>query len=242
MSQLWKTRQQEQTLRKLKIFAACFLLGSPLLILNRFLGPSEASWDPALFHSLEWLSAHSPPTPQDRNTPPEDLRKRNYNLTAGTSDTIVRWYGVLSDGDMGLLIPTIAQRPTVSANIHTLQNQILDSCRFFLTSKEEEGRELLKKYRVRYVVVRDILQTGTFQSCARALSTPMSDFAQVTGTEVYFSARFLFSLYARLFYDTGKFTRTPLPRFLKQVYHSPATSQTDWGETPKVRIYEYTGG
>jgi dolichyl-phosphooligosaccharide-protein glycotransferase len=116
------------------IFVPCIWMGSAI-------AKSTGSIDPEWQDSLRWLRTSTPET--------------SYYLEPSETPE----YGVLSWWDYGNWIVYLSRRPAISNNFQT---GVQDSALFFTTDSEQEGKAIMEKLKVKYVIVDKLMASGKF--------------------------------------------------------------------------------
>jgi asparagine N-glycosylation enzyme membrane subunit Stt3 len=138
-----------------------------------------------LVETCEWIRDHTPKT-------------RSLWVDEGRPE-----YGVFSLHDIGLQIASIAERPAVAGNYHTMNRSIMESLDFFFETDSEKAYRFLAQRNFRYLVLADIIQDDTLSSYARLYGKPGYDPVHGLGNTIHFSPRMWDLVYTRLYVADG---------------------------------------
>ena len=138
-----------------------------------------------LVETCEWIRDHTPPT-------------KSLWKDEGRPE-----YGIFSLHDIGLQIASIAHRPAVAGNFHTMNDGILDSIKFFFIEDSEQAYRFLADRGFRYVLLTDLVQDDSLLSYARLYGVPGFEPVSAPGMKARFSPRFWDLVYMRLYVADG---------------------------------------
>jgi len=127
-----------------KLVSSLVLVGLvfvPSILIGSAFTKNVDSVDPEWQDSLRWLRTSTPET--------------SYYLEPSETPE----YGVLSWWDYGNWIVYLSKRPAVSNNFQT---GVQDSALFFTTDSEQEGKAIMEKLKVKYVIVDKLMASGKF--------------------------------------------------------------------------------
>ncbi|MGA9187344.1 MAG: oligosaccharyl transferase, archaeosortase A system-associated [Methanosarcina sp.] len=133
------------------IFVPCIWMGSAI-------AKSTGSLDPEWQDSLKWLRTSTPET--------------SYYLEPSETPE----YGVLSWWDYGNWIVYLSRRPAISNNFQT---GVKDSALFFTTDSEQEGKAIMEKLKVKYVIVDKLMASGKFGAIVELAGKNLENYVDI---------------------------------------------------------------